>query len=215
MSSDIVNLEVKLIERFLEKREEIIAEAEKRAEEILNQARERRKKLLTEGRVDQMRATGTDLKAIKDKILGKAETEGRRKIMEMRGELISKVFDGAENRLRAIAEGRDKTVDYDEILLRLILEAASAIGEQELTIAVNERDKKILKKELKVLEKKMSKALGRDIKLIIGRKPIDSIGGAILYDNAKRKIFYNTLEAKLQKARSMMAAEVAKVLGVI
>jgi len=215
MSSDILELEVKLIERVLEKREEIISEAEKKAREIINEARERRMKTITEGREDQRRITGSDLKAIRDKILGEAEREGRRKIMEMRHGEISRVFSEVENRLRAIAEGKDKSVDYHEILLKLISEAASAVGEKELLIAVNKKDRRYLKDELGETERHICKALGYNIKLTIEDEPVDCLGGVILYDHSKRKIFYNTLEARLEKARIEMGAEVARVLGVI
>jgi len=215
MSSDIVQLEVKLIERFLSKRDQMIAEAQKKAEEIVQQARERGEKAVSEGRQDQMRITGTDLKAVRDKILGQSEQDGRRKIMALRETEISRVFSQVENKLEAIAEGKDKSKDYHEILVRLITEAASAIGEKELVVAANKKDQKYLSKELEQLEKKLGEALGYNVRLILAEEPIKSIGGVILYDGSKKKTFYNTFESRVQKARAVMAPQVAKVLKVI
>jgi len=215
MGSKTVELEAKLIERILGRRKEIISEAEKRAKEIIEDARERVKKILVEGRETQLRLAGTDLKAVRDKILGEAEQEGRRKLMEMRKEVISKVFSEAENRLRVIAEGKDKSVDYNEVLLKLISEAASAVGERDLVIAMNKRDIEYLMKELGRIESAISKALGHEVKLTVEEESINCLGGVTLYDRSKRKIFYNTLDGRLLKARKEMEAEVAKVLGVI
>jgi len=215
MSSKAVELEAKLIERIVGRREEIIAEAEKRAKEIVDEARERVRKILLEGRETQMRITGTDLKAVRDKILGEAEQEGHRKVMGAREEVISKIFSEVEKRLRVIAEGKDKSVDYHEVLLKLISEAASAVGEKELVIAVDKRDRRYLTRALRRIKGATSKALGYNVKLIAEKEPIDCLGGVVLYDRSKRKIFYDTLEGRLQRARSKMGAEVAKVLGVI
>ena len=215
MSSKTVELEAKLIERILGRREEIISEAEKRAKEIIDEARERVRKTLVEERETQLRLAGTDLKAVRDKILGESEQGGRRKLMEARKETISRVFSDVENRLRAIAEGRDKSVGYHEVLLKLISEAASAVGEMDLVIAMNKRDIEYLMKELGRIESAISKALGHEVKLTVEEEPIDCLGGVILYDRSKRKIFYNTLDGRLLKARKGREAEVAKVLGVI
>jgi vacuolar-type H+-ATPase subunit E/Vma4 len=215
MSSKTVELEANLIERVLRRREEIISEAEKRAKEIIEEARERVRKILVEGRETQLRLAGTDLKAVRDKILGEAEQEGRRKLMEARKEAISRVFSDVENRLRTIAEGRDKSVDYHKVLLKLISEAASAIGERELVIAMNKRDIEYLMKELGRIESAISKALGYEVRLTVEEEPINCLGGVILYDRSKRKIFYNTLDGRILKVRKGMEAEVAKVLGVI
>jgi len=214
MSSKAVELEAKLIEKFVGKREEILSRAEMRAQEIIEEARERARRILNEAREAQMRITGTDLRAIKDKALGEAEQEGRRRLMEERERLISRVFETTEERLRAIAEGKEEHVDYQEMLLKLILEAASAIGEEELVIAANERDGEFLRQELRKVEETVSKALGHKVQLTVEEKPIECIGGVIVYDPPKRKIYYNTLEGRLLKVRSRMKAEVAKILGV-
>lgn len=215
MSSKAVELEAKLIEKVVGKREEIISKAEKRAQEIIREARERARRIINEAREAQMRITGTDLRAIRDKILGEAEKEGRKRLMEERERVISGVFKAVEERLRAIVEGREEGVDYHEVLLKLILEAASAIDEEELVIAVNKRDGEFLRRKLREVEEAVSEALGHRVQLTIEEEPIESIGGVVVYDPPKRKIYYNTLEGRLLKVRSRMEAEVAKVLGVI
>ena len=215
MSSDIVELEVKLIERIMERRKEIISEAEKKANETINKARGKMREILTEGRETQHRIAGTRLRAVRYKILGEAESEGRRKVMAMRQEMISRVFDEVRNRLKAIAEGKDESLNYQDILVKLISEAASAVGDRKLIIAVNKRDRQFLQEELEKIELKISGILGYDVKLNIDDEPIDCLGGITLYDSLKKKVFYNTLDGRLQKARSGIAAEMATVLGVI
>lgn len=219
MSSRAIEQEARLIEKIVSRRKEILSEAERRAEEIIREAREQVNKILEEARETQRaqarRIIGTELRSTRDRVLGGAEQEGRRKLMEARGEVISRVFREVEDRLRAIAEGRDESVDYHEVLFKLILEAASAIGERELVIAVNKGDRGYLIGEMREIDEAVSKALGYEVRLIVEEEPIDCLGGAILYDRSKRKIFYNTLEGRLLRTRSEMEAEVAKILGVI
>lgn len=215
MSTEPVELEARLIEMVVGKRDEIIQSAEKKSKQTLDQAREKAKEILAEGREKRFKASGIDLRSISDRIVRKAEQEGRKRMMETREEVISSVFNNAETILKGIAEGRDKSADYHDILSKLVLEAVLTIRENDVVVAVNSRDKEYMTKGLRRIETEMKKTLGQKAKLTLMEDPIDCLGGATAFDYQKRKIFYNTLEGRLKKARGSMRAEVAKLLEVI
>lgn len=106
MSTEPVELEARLIEMVVGKRDEIIQSAEKKSKQTLDQAREKAKEILAEGREKRFKASGIDLRSISDRIVRKAEQEGRKRMMETREEVISSVFNNAETILKGIAEGR-------------------------------------------------------------------------------------------------------------
>jgi len=215
LSSDVVEMEVKLIERYLARREGIVSEAQKKAEEIAGAATERAKKLVLEGQEDQRRITGTDVRAIRDRILGEAEQEGRRKLMEAREELIRRLFNELRNRLQAVADGTYEGVGYYPILLRLVRQAASAIGENQMVVALNRRDRQHVTRNLSDFQKEIQQLLNSEIEVLVDDEPIDCIGGAVVFDASKRKIYYNTFDSRIETARNTLAPEVARSLGVV
>lgn len=215
MSSDVVEMEVKLIERYLARREGIVSGAQKRAEEIISAATERAKKLVLEGQEDQRRITGTDVRAIRDRILGEAEQEGRRKLMEAREELIKRLFNELRSQLQAVADGTYEGIGYYPILLRLIKQAASALEVKQIVVALNRRDRQYVTRNISGFEKEIHQLLNSETNVVIDDEPIDCIGGAIVYDASRRKIYYNTFDSRIETARNTLAPEVAKSLGVV
>jgi vacuolar-type H+-ATPase subunit E/Vma4 len=214
MSTNSMELETQLIERVVEKRNDILTKAKERAEKILQAAEQEVKMIEAESEKQVLSLVGSELRAVRDRIIGKAELEGRKMVMLTRQELISKVFEEAESRLGAIAEGMDENVDYDEILRKLIVEAASAIGEEEFIVAANERDVLYLKKNLGRINRQMKQILGGGtIKLDI--KPINVMGGVVVRNIDGTKTFHNTLEGRLENVKIRVEAEIGKKLGVI
>lgn len=214
MSTKPLDLETQLIERIVKQRNERVAKAEERAREIIESAQEEVERIKDESEKQILSLVGSELRAVSDRIVGRAELEGRKMMMLSRQELLSKVFDDTRERLTEVAEGKDKSSDYEDILVTLIIETVTAIGGEEFIVSANEKDLAYLKKNLKKINKQISDALGGgDLKL--DDEPIDVIGGVVIRNSDGTKTFHNTLEGRLVNVRSRIEAQVGKTLGVI
>jgi vacuolar-type H+-ATPase subunit E/Vma4 len=124
-----IELETKLIERAVEKRNALIAQAKEKADRIINSAEEEVERIRVESEKQILSLVGSELRAVNDRIVGRAHLEGRKMLMHSRQELLSTVFDEAEKTLRETAE--EEGTDYGEILMKLVVESATAIGGDE------------------------------------------------------------------------------------
>ena len=211
MSTNSMEMEAQLIEKIVEKRNAIKALSEEEAKKIEKSAEEEVERIKAESEREIISLVGSELRAVNDRIVGSAELEGRKMLMLTRQELLSEVFEEAERRLVDMAESMGP--DYIEILNKMILESASAIGGEEFIVTANERDLAYLKKNLKTINRDLKKAIGGVIKL--EDQPVDITGGVIIRNNEATKTYYNTLSGKLDNVRSRIEAVVAEVLGVI
>ncbi len=214
MNEGSIELEAKLIERIVERRNEIVSRADERAEAILKAAEKDCERIRTESEKQVLNIVGSELRAVRDRIVGRSELEGRKLLMEARDEVSSSVFEEVEKRLRQMAEGRDKSINFGEVLIKLIIEAASAVGGDEFIVEANGRDLKYLGENLRQIKSRMKKALGGG-SIRLDSKPIPTMGGVVIRNSDGTKIYYNTLEGRLKSVRSRIEAEVAKTLGVI
>lgn len=212
MSTNSLELEAQLIERIVEKRKGIVARAEEKTKKIMASAEEEVEKIRAESEKQILSLVGSELRAVSDRIVGSAELDGRRMLMQTRQELLSKVFEAAERRLEEMAEGMRS--DYTTILVKLISESASAIGGEVFYVTANERDLTYLKKNFKTINRDLKKDLG-DITIKLEDDPIDITGGVVVRNEDATKTYYNTLKGKLDAVRSRIEAEVAQILGVI
>jgi vacuolar-type H+-ATPase subunit E/Vma4 len=202
-----IELEAGLIEKAVEERNTILAKAETRAARILENARQEETRIKSD--VDRHLRTivGSELRAVHDRIVGRANLDGRKMVMEAKMELLDTVFESAREKLEAMA--KKGGADYQEVVKKLISEAVEAIGEDELIVSSNKADHGFLKKTLSELSKEMGVSLRLDA------KPIDAMGGVIVKNQRGTKVYYNTLEGRLSKVSGSKASEVAEKLGVI
>ena len=212
MSTNSFELEAQLIEKIVEKRKSIMAHAEEQTKGIMASAEEEVERIRAESEKQVISLVGSELRAVSDRIVGSAELEGRRMLMQTRQELLSKVFEDAERRLEEMAEGMSS--DYTTILMKLISESVSAIGGEVFIVTANERDLTYLKKNLKTINSDLKKDFG-DITIKLEDDPIDITGGVVVKNEEANKTYYNTLKGKLENVRSRIEAEVAQILGVI
>ena len=212
MSTNTFELEAQLIEKIVEKRKNIMVHAEEKTKNIMASAEEEVEKIRAESERQVLSLVGSELRAVNDRIVGSAELEGRRLLMQTRQELLSKVFEEAERRLEEMAEGMKS--DYTTILVKLISESASAIGGEVFFVTANERDLTYIKKNLKMINRDLKKDLG-DITIKLEDDPVDITGGVVVRNDDATKTYYNTLKGKLDDVRSKIEAEVAQILGVI
>ncbi|RLI10455.1 hypothetical protein DRO42_01255 [Candidatus Bathyarchaeota archaeon] len=214
MNAESMELEVQLIERTVDKRNALLARAEEQAKKILKAAEQECERIRSESERQILTLAGSELRAARDRIIGRAELEGRKLLMLARDELLSSVFSAVKAKLKEMVEGGIEAVDYGEILLKLTVEAITEMGGEEFIVAANERDLKYLKKNLKKIKDRVKTVLG-DVNLRLDDNPIDALGGVIVRNSEGTKIYYNTLEGRLRTVRSRIEAEVAKTLGVI
>ncbi len=214
MSMTPLELETQLIERTIKQRNELLARARESAEKILKAAEEEVERIGAESERQILSLVGSELRAVRDRIVGETELEGRKMLMLSRQELLTRVFDEAEGRLAGIAEGKDEATSYDEVLGRLIVEAASAIGGEEFIVSANERDLTYLKKNLKKAQRQVREAIGGS-ELRLDEIPLDAMGGVVVRNSDGTKTYNNTLEGRLEGVKARIQAEVAQILGLI
>jgi len=207
MSQD---LDAKLIERIVEQRNRILAEAKQRAQGILEKAEEDRQRIMEQTDKSIESIVGSELRAVHDRIVGRAQLEGRKKLLYARMEVLGAVRSEALEELKSMSEGKHPDYDYSEMLMKLIAEADPALAEEEYIIAANKRDLAYLKKNLS----KVKEALGGK-KVQLSETPLDIVGGIVVMNANGTKTMENTLERRLETANSRLQTEIAKKLGVI
>jgi len=191
--------------RAQQESEKTLSEAKKEAQKIINSSKNRSEKIRTE-KIKPEAAT------MRRKIIGSAELDGRKSIINAKEEILSKAFDFTEERLRKIAQGKDKDVNYEEIIFEMIKEAASEIDEDKLLIAGNKTDHSYLSSKLSSIKQKLGKELNRKFDLEIMKEPHNYIGGIIVYNAGKTKIYNNTIEGRLLELQSRMRGRISKDL---
>jgi len=212
MSSRQVEVEVSLIERVYQRRKEILAEAEREARRIRRAAEEEAKRIKGEAEKAAQLIIDRRLRAARERILGEAEMEGRRKLMEARGELVSRVFEEATKRIESLINDEERRNEYLEILSKLIAEAVERIGGSEFIISANERDLELLKRNLGKVRRSLP---SRELKLTLSEEPIECLGGVVVESGDRLKVYNNTLDGRLLRVRRLLSAKVAERLGVI
>ena len=137
-------------------------------------------------------------------IISEAKMNARRAKLDAKEDVIEAAFSQATGELKEkAAEGSE---DYKDSLSKMIKEAADEIGGNDLIIQLNEADTNMIKKDLS------SDTFELDgIKFQLG-EPIDVMGGAILKTGNGDIEVNNTIEARLERYKSILRSEVAEVL---
>ena len=200
MSTD--QMENKLIDKTVEQRHQLIADAQEKADKIISamEAETKRINEMTDQAIQNV--IGGELRSVHDRVVGGAQLQGRKIIMEARMEVISKVFDLAAEEVKKIPE----SLKYNEYLEKMAVESINKLNEDCIVYA-NPADAKHLSS---VMEK-----LSVGVKVKIEESPVDIIGGISLVNMEGTKTIHNTLDSRLKEARNKLIAEVADTLGVI
>jgi V/A-type H+-transporting ATPase subunit E len=138
-------------------------------------------------------------------IISEAKMNARRAELGAKEEVIEAAFEKATNQLKEKAASGDE--EYDDALTKMIKEAADEIGSKDLIIQLNEADTKKFKDQLS----DVSTFQIEDITFELG-EPIDTIGGAVLKTSNGDIEVNNTIEARLERYKSILRSEVAEVL---
>ena len=200
MSHD--QMENKLIDKTILQRNEILADAKDMAAKITEKAEAENKQIEAQTNQAIENIIGGELRAVHDRIVGGAQLQGRKEVMEARTVVIAKVFQKAVDDLKSIVEGPD----YNQYLVKLAIESVSTLNEDCIVYA-NEKDAKYLKSNMEQL------ALG--VKVKVETSPVDIVGGVSIINLEGTKTVHNTVESRLNFAEGRLTAEVAEKLGVI
>ena len=138
-------------------------------------------------------------------IISEAKMNARRAELGAKEEVIEAAFEKATAELKEKAASGDE--EYDDALTKMIKEAADELGSKDLIIQLNEADTNKFKEQLS----DVSTFQIEDINFEIG-EPIDTIGGAILKTSNGDIEVNNTIEARLDRFKSLLRSEVAEIL---
>jgi vacuolar-type H+-ATPase subunit E/Vma4 len=202
-------LQNQLIDKTIEQRNKILTEANEKSRQILENAEAEKLRIMEQTNKSIEGIIGSELRAVHDRIVGRAELEGRRELMDARMELLEKVYNEAKESLRIVASGQDESIDYQSILKKLINESDQAITDESYIISANNNDIKYLKE----IKDEIKNSLGKEV--MINSTPIDIIGGVVVQNPDGTKTLENTLENRLNEVTTRLQPEIAIRLGVI
>ena len=138
-------------------------------------------------------------------IISEAKMNARRAELGAKEEVIEAAFTKATEALKAKAASDDD--EYKDALSKMIKEATDELGSKDLILQLNEKDTKNMKDQLSGV----STFQIEDITFTLG-EPIDAIGGAVLKTSNGDIEVNNTIEARLDRFKSILRSEVAEVL---
>lgn len=200
MSSD--QMENMLIDKTVEQRNQLLAKAQEKADQITSAMEAEKKRINETTNQSIQNVIGGELRAVHDRVVGGAQLQGRKIIMEARMEVIDKVFDQVASEVRKVVEGPK----YNEYLEKMAVESVTKLNEDCIVYA-NEADAKHLSS---IIEK-----LAVGVKVKVETSPVDIVGGITVVNLEGTKTIYNTLDTRLNEAKTRLISEVAETLGVI
>jgi vacuolar-type H+-ATPase subunit E/Vma4 len=173
-----------IVEESLEQAQKIVKDAEQEAAKI----RERKTKE-TQDRFQEKETS----------VLESAKLAEKRKVSALRTELLEQAIREATAKLERMS--REESSRYKESLGKLIIEAAEAVQTSDLEILANSADQEFVQGELPELRKKLQKRKGKLPTLKLSEEKLACLGGIIVQDRDKKRIFNNTFEARLTKTK--------------
>ncbi len=184
----------KIIERIKKdvehKTDTIYEREEEKAQEIREEIEREKKRKLNEIRKDKKR----EIKTLKNRILSQAKLEKRKKKLEVREEMIEKVFDEVMERVKAMDPS-----DYEDYLRKAIGRCDSTL-KGDITILCN----KDSKDKVKELARKIDPSL--EVKA-----ELDSLGGIKARSEEGSSIDL-TFEANIERKKKELRKEIANIL---
>ena len=204
-----IDLETRLIERTMAQRDEMVAKADADAKAILEAAEKEAQRIKSETDRQILNIVASVLRGVRDRIIGGVELDSRKQLMVAREETLQQLYGDAEAKLKELTADKK---EYHEILMKLIAEAVKAIGGEEFFVSANDIDLTNLKNNHKKLEADIAKMVGYKVTLNLDASPISAIGGVVVKNTAGTKVYHNTLEGRIAKARPKLNIELTKIL---
>ena len=195
-------LENKLIDKTIEQRNKMLEKANNEAAAIKSRTEAELKRIKDQTNQAIENILGGEIRAVHDRIVGGAQLQGRKLVMEARTEIISTVFEEAQEAVMKVIEGKE----YNDVLVKLASESITKLDEDCIVYA-NKADAKYLKSVMERLP------VGKKVKIEESKE--DILGGVTIVNMDGTKTIHNTLETRLKAARGRLTSEVAEKLGVI
>ncbi|HDD56719.1 MAG TPA: hypothetical protein ENG18_01705, partial [Nitrososphaeria archaeon] len=139
---------------------------------------------------------------IRRRIIGKAMMDGRRLLILTKNDLINEVFSRAIEKLKRFRESEG----YERFLVKCLKEAVEAMNPSdgdEFIVYVDKRD-------LDLLKKRVGKIFKHSLKFKF--KEGNFMGGVVVMDSDGKRIFYNTIESRLESLRPLLREKIASIL---
>jgi V/A-type H+/Na+-transporting ATPase subunit E len=189
---------------------DVVGDVQKEAEAVISAAEQEAKETLRAAKEEadqnyraKISQTKTKAEAEKRKIASLTEVEIRNSLLQAKEDLVDIAFQKAQEKLKAFAESEA----YHDYLLASIQKAAERMGQNNLTIQVNSKDKEWLTSDvLKRLSKKLH------VELKITDKTGDYLGGCIIQTDDEKMILDVTLDNRLMELKPVLRVELAKTL---
>jgi len=195
-------MENKLIDKTIAQRNKMLEEANAKAAAIESRTEAELKRIKDQTNQAIENILGGEIRAVHDRVVGGAQLQGRKQVMEARTEVIAMVFEEAQDAVMKVIKGPK----YNDVLVNLVSESITKLDEDCIVYA-NKEDAKHLKSVMEKLP------LGHKVKIEESKE--DIIGGVTVVNMDGTKTIYNTLETRLKAARGRLTSEVAEKLGVI
>ena len=196
--------------------ESILSESHDQADDIIKEAEKQASEIIERGNIDAQEKQQDILEnAHKEadirfnQIISDAKLNSKRKILEAREDLMAKTFHTAEKELRRMASS--DLDDYLNSLKKLTKEASLEIGGGSLEIFLKAEDVPKIEGALDSIAEEVSNETGIKTTLKLGGT-VKTIGGVIVKTGNGNIEVNNTIEARMERYRSLLRLEVAKVL---
>jgi len=201
MSQD--KLENQLIDKTIQQRNDLLEAAKEKAAKLLSNAEAEKQRIEEQTNKAIEGVIGSELRAVHDRIVGGAQLQGRKSLMEARAEVIKSVFVKTADEIKSLVEGPE----YNAYLPRLVKESVEKLNEDCIVYA-NEKD-------LAYLQANMEEFAVHGIKVKLEKAKQDLVGGVVVMNLDGTKTISNTLDSRLKDAERRLTAQVAETLGVI
>ncbi|MCD6592101.1 MAG: hypothetical protein J7K78_03700 [Thaumarchaeota archaeon] len=198
MSSDQIQaLKEEIWRRAREKAYKILRDADAEARRIVDDARKRAEDSL-KSKVEPEKLI------IRRRVLGRAISEGRRLLILTKNELVEKAFQKAIEKLREDADSKSEA--YRSFLLKVLDKALNLLSDSDenLVIYANRSDIPFLRERIK----QSSSPVADRIRF----EEAEIMGGIIVSEADGRRIYYETLEGRVEALKPILRERVAAIL---
>ena len=202
-------IESKLIERTIERREEMLSKAETDANSIISTAEKQSERIVKEADSEVIIVLTSVLKGVRERIVGAADIEGRKNLMISREDILNSIYAEATEKVKTEYNNKEK---HHKMLVILISEACSSIGGTDFIISCNEIEHANLKRSHKKIVEEVSAKIGSAVTLEIADEHIEAVGGVVVQNIDRSKIYFNTVDSRIETAKAKLNAKLAKDL---
>ena len=187
--------------------EELISDAKKKAGELERYTEKQVQSILA----DAQEKARSQSESIRRKVLSEVDVEVRRKSLQLKERLFGEVLALIKEELKRMIQ----TVQYRELLLDWIVEAAIGLGAEEAVVSTSKNEEPLVDSEmLKQAEKQVKKLTGNTVKLEKSSQSEGERQGVVLTALDGKSAFNNLVATRfLRKQRDVRALIYRELFG--